>query len=452
MEAGFSSLIVMIACLVGLIVLIMKFKMHPFYALTLVAIGGAIGFGFPLSEVFPIVTKGFGGTIGNIGIVIVLGCAIGVILEDTGGALVLANTILKWVGKKRSKLAMSLTGYLVSIPVFSDSAIVIMSPVARALSARAGIPLIALLGSLNAGILATHTMVPPTPGPIAAAGTLGADLGLMIGLGLITSAVYTTAATMWCGSKRMLNKYPELGKMENVETALDEDFTLSSSDGRALPKATLTFGSILIPVLLICVNSFGSLFIDSESSILPYLNFIGHPIFALFIGVLIALFLDKDRLSLEQCNKWFSDSVEQSGFIIIATGGAGAFGAVLKASGVGTYLGDLIAQTSIPAVFVPFLVSVLLSVSNGSATVSLMTGAAIVLPLMPSLGLSPVIATLAIAAGSSFFYHANSSHFWVVLKANDNLPMKEGYDLVSIPSAIGSVSAMAVVWVLSMFF
>lgn len=452
MEAGLSSLIVMILCLIGLIVLIMRFKMHPFYALVLTAIVGAIGFGFPLDEVFPLVMNGFGGTIGNIGIVIVLGTAIGVILEDTGGALVLANTILKWVGRKRSKLAMALTGYLVAIPVFSDSAIVIMSPVARALSARAGIPLIALLGTLNAGILATHTMVPPTPGPIAAAGTLGADLGLMIGLGLVSSAAYTFAATMWCGSKRMLDKYPELGQMENVETALDDDYTLSSADGRDLPNALPAFGCIVVPVLLICLNSFGALFIDPESTVVPYLNFIGHPIFALFIGVLIALFLDKESLNLDQVNTWFGDSVERSGFIIIATGAAGAFGGVLKASGVGTYLGDLISQTAMPAVFVPFLVSVILSVSNGSATVSLMTGSAIILPLMPALGLSPVIAALSIAAGSSFFYHANSSHFWVVLKANGDLPMKEGYDLVSIPAAIGSVAAMAVVWMFSFIF
>lgn len=452
MEAGFGSLIVMLLCLIGLILLIMRFKMHPFYALVLIAILGALGFGFSLPEVFPLVMNGFGSTIGNIGIVIILGCAIGVILEDTGGALVLANTILKWVGRKNSKLAMAITGYLVSIPVFSDSAIVIMSPVARALSARGGVPLIALLGALNAGILATHTMVPPTPGPIAAAGTLGADLGLMIGLGLISSLAYTVVATWWCGRKAMLEKYPELGQVANVETALEGDFTLKSSNGKPLPNAGLAFGSILVPVLLICLNSFSVLLMDENASIIPLLNFIGHPIFALSIGVILALFLDRERLSLDTVNQWFTDSVEQSGFIIIATGAAGAFGGVLKASGVGTYLGNLIAQTALPPVFVPFLISVLLSVSNGSATVSLLTGSAIVLPLMPSLGLSPVIAALAIAAGSSFFYHANASHFWVVLKANDDLPMRQGYDLVSIPSALGSVAAMGVVWVMSLFF
>ena len=142
MEAGFSSLVVMIISIIVLVYTIMKLKIHPFYALVGIAILSAIAFGFPLLEVMPLIMNGFGSTIGSIGIVIILGCAIGIILEDTGGALVLANTILKWVGKKNSKLAMALTGYLVSIPVFSDSAIIIMSPVARALSARGGIPLI----------------------------------------------------------------------------------------------------------------------------------------------------------------------------------------------------------------------------------------------------------------------------------------------------------------------
>lgn len=456
MEAGFSSLIVMIVSIIALVVMIMKMKIHPFYSLIFVAVVAAIGFGFPIKDVFPTVTSGFGGTIGNIGIVIVLGCAIGVILEDTGGALVLADSILKLVGRKRSKLAMAMTGYLVSIPVFSDSAIVIMSPVARALSARGGIPLVALLGALNAGIMATHTMVPPTPGPIAAAGTLGADLGLMILLGLITSAAYTAAATLWCGSKYMINKYPDVATMANVEAAAGAEFAMGleggsvASKAKSTPSALFAFSSIVVPVLLICLNSFGSLFLDKTSPLLPYLAFIGHPIFALFIGVLLGFGVDKSRWSMEQCYKWLSDSVEKSGFIILATGAAGAFGAVLRASGVGTYLGNLIAETALPAIFIPFLISLLLSVANGSATVSLLTGSAIILPLMPSLGLSPVIAALAIAAGSSFFYHANASHFWVVLKSNGDLPMKQGYDLVSIPTAIGSLAAMAAVWILSL--
>lgn len=470
MTANFADLIVMIVSIVALVYMIMKLKIHPFFSLIIVAVVAALAFGFPIKDVFPTVMSGFGGTIGNIGIVIVLGCAIGVILEDTGGALVLANSILKLVGRQRGKLAMAITGYLVSIPVFSDSAIVIMSPVARALSARGAIPLVALLGALNAGIMATHTMVPPTPGPIAAAGTLGADLGFMILLGLISSAAYTWAGTAWCSSKYMLKKYPEVAVMANVEAVNDEEFAATGvtpspkSKGQKMvagtaelkvakktPSAGLAFAMIVVPVLLICLNSFAALWLPKGNALLPYLGFVGHPIFALFTGVMLGLFMDMDRLSWDQAYTWFSDSVEKSGFIVLATGAAGAFGQVLRASGVGTYLGNMIANTPLPAVFIPFLVSLLLSVANGSATVSLLTGSAIILPLMPSLGLSPVIAALAIAAGSSFFYHANASHFWVVLKSNGDLPMKQGFDLVSIPTALGSVAAMVVVWAMSLF-
>lgn len=448
MEADFGSLIVMLVSLFVLVISIIKFKVHPVFALIYVAIGSAIAFGIPLSNVMTTVTGGFGGTIGSIGIVIILGCTLGVILEETSGALVLANTILKIVGKKNSSLAMAISGYLVSIPVFSDSAIVILSPVARALSARGGVPLFGLLGALNAGILATHTMVPPTPGPLAAAGTLGADIGLVIALGLISAFAYTTAATIYCNSSWAKKKFPHVSEMNNVETVVGEDFTIQTD--KKLPNAALTFAVILVPVVLICLNSFANMALPKDTAMLPYLGLIGHPISALTIGVILALFLDTSIFSKEKLYQWFDKAVESSGFIILATGAAGAFGAVLKASGVGTYLGNLIASTPLPAVFVPFLVALLLSVSNGSATVSLLTGSAIILPLLPSLGIHPVIGTLAIAAGSSFFYHANASHFWVVTKTND-LTMKEGYALVSVGSAIGSVAAIIAVWIMSMF-
>ena len=448
MEAGLYSLYVMIISLVVLVVLIMKFKLHPVFALIIVAIASAVGFKFPVSEVVRTVTQGFGNTIGNIGIVIILGCTIGIILEDTGGALVLANTVLKWVGKKRANVAMALSGYLVSIPVFSDSAIVILSPVARSLSARSGVPLVVLLGALNAGIMATHTMVPPTPGPLAAAGTLGADLGVVIALGLVSAAAYTIAAGIWCNSQYVRRKFPAVSQVGNIDTAVGDDFEIKTD--KKLPGAFISFACILVPVVLICVNSFGKMMLHDKHDALPFLGFIGDPVIALFVGVFLCLFLDTGRFGKEQLFQWFDRAVESSGFIILATGAAGAFGAVLKASGVGTYLGNMIASTPLPAVFVPFLVSLLLSVSNGSATVSLLTGSAIILPLLPSLGLHPAIACLAIAAGSSFFYHANASHFWVVVRSN-NISMEEGYTLVSVGTAIGSVAAIMAVWAMSIF-
>ena len=447
MEADFSSLIVMIVSLFVLVFSIIVLKIHPVFALIVVGIGSAIAFGIPIADVVGIVTGGFGSTIGSIGIVIIMGCTIGAILEDTGGALVLANTILKLVGRKRSALAMAISGYIVSIPVFSDSAIVILSPVARSLSARAGVPLVVLAGALNAGIMATHTMVPPTPGPLAAAATLGADVGLVIALGLIPAAVYTWAATVWCQSRFVAGKYPEPAIMENIDAVLGDDLTIKTD--KKLPGVGLTFACILFPVFLICLNSFARITLPADHASLNYLGLIGHPVVALGIGVVLCLFLDTSRFSRAQLYKWFDVSVEGSGFIILATGAAGAYGQVLRASGVGTYLGNMIAATALPAVFVPFLVSVLLSVSNGSATVSLVTGSAIILPLVPSLGLHPVIAVLAIAAGSSFFYHANASHYCVVVRSN-KISEQAGFALCSFGTAIGSIAAIAAVWVLSL--
>ncbi len=445
MSTGPGSLVVLAICIVLLIVMICKWKIHPFFTLIIVAILGGLGFGLDPSKIMSTITSGFGSTIGSIGIVIVLGCTIGIILEETGGAFVLANTMLKLVGKKRAGLAMSLTGYLVSIPVFSDSAFVIMSPVARALSARSGIPLICLAGCLNAGILATHAMVPPTPGPIAAAGVFGADLGLVILVGLCAAIPYTLIGGLWANSKFLRNKYPYVAKMENVSEA--DDFNIK--DDKDLPSRATSFGCILVPVLLICLNSFAGLFLPADGIVMKWLSFIGAPVFALFVGLIIALNLDKSRLSRDQVYKWFSEGVEKSGFIVLATGAAGSFGSILRATDVGNYLGNMIAGTGLPSVFVPFIITALIMIAQGSATVSLMTGAAITAPMIGALGLHPAIATMAVAAGATFATHANCSHFWVVTKMCDDMPLDEGYWLVTIQTALGGLASILMVWLLS---
>jgi len=455
LDAGPMSVVVMIVSLIAIVLLITKGKTNPVYAMLLGAIGAGIAFGIPLQTVIPVVITGFGTTIGNIGIVILLGCTIGIILEQTGGALVIANTILKWVGKKNAALAMMLSGYLVSIPVFSDTAIVIMTPVARTVSAKSGTPRIAAFGALNAGIMATHTIVPPTPGPLAAAGTLGVDLGLMIALGLIVAMAYSVAALIYCTSKFCVGRFPDPAKSDAVDaTMVNDDLTIKSD--KPLPGAPLSFACLVVPIGLICLNSFGRLPIVAGGSahalygILPLMAFIGHPVMALGIGVVMCFFLAAKELSREQISKWFSKSVDTSAFIILATGTAGSYGFVLRASGIGEFMGASIAATAMPVVLIPFFVTLLLVLSNGSATVSLITGSMIMLPFMPYLGLHPVIVALALTAGASFFYHVNASHFWVVVRS-DNLTMREGFFNVSGGTAVGSIAAMVCVFVLSLF-
>ena len=449
LEAGMGSVIVMLISLIIIVLIITKGKINPVYAMLVGAIGAGIAFGIPLEDVVPVVISGFGTTIGNIGIVILLGCTIGIILEQTGGALVLANTILKAVGRKRADFAMMLSGYLVSIPVFSDTAIVIMAPVARTVSARSGKPLIACLGALNAGIMATHTIVPPTPGPLAAAGTLGVDLGLMIGLGLVVAFAYSLAGWLWCSSKICTSRFPNPAVVEGIEE-LKDDGDMSIKSDKPLPGAGISFACLLVPILLICANSFGRLAIEPGAAILPIMDFIGHPVIALSIGVLLCFLLDKKSLSREQIGAWFSKSVDSSAFIILATGTAGSYGFILRVSGVGEFMGHAIAGTALPVIFIPFFVTLLLVLSNGSATVSLVTGSAIMFPLLPYLGLHPALVAMALTAGASFFYHVNASHYWVVVRSA-NLTMREGFFNVSGGTGIGSLAAMVVVFLMYLF-
>ena len=446
--AGPGSVVVMIISLILIIFIIVKLKVNPVYAMLLGAIGAGIAFGIPLVDVVPVVMHGFGTTIGNIGIVILLGTTIGIILAQTGGALVIANTILRAVGRRNAPLAMGLSGYLISIPVFSDTAIVIMSPVAQTVSARSGKSLIACLGALNAGIMATHTITPPTPGPLAAAGTLGVDLGLMFALGAIVALAYTLAGLAWVTSKPCVSRFPEPAKVEGIEELIDEkDYTIKSS--KPLPNAPLTFACLLLPIALICINSFGTLALEPGNPMIPFLNFIGHPVMALGIGVVMCFFLDLSSLSKEVIGGWFEKSVGTSAFIILATGTAGSYGFILRASGVGEFMGNAIAGTALPVVFIPFFVTLLLVLSNGSATVSLITGSAIMYPLLPFLGLHPVVVALALTAGASFAYHVNASHYWVVVRSA-NLTMREGFFNVTGGTAIGSLAAMVVVFIMSL--
>ena len=489
LQAGMGSVFIMIVSLVIVVLMITWLKINPVYSMLVGAIGAGIAFGLPLSNVIlrPAITEvvghlpdgtevigtipavvqhgviqtvvqGFGATIGNIGIVILLGCTIGVILDQTGGALVLANSMLRLVGPRNASLAMMFSGYLVSIPVFSDTAIVIMAPVARTVSARSGAPLIACLGALNAGIMATHTIVPPTPGPLAAAGTLGVDLGRMIILGLLVALAYSVVAWIWCATF-CAKKFPRAEVMEGIEP-LPKGKKLTAEDlmiktDRRLPSTFMAYASLLVPILLICLNSFGTISIGGRPPLIPahwhaFSGFIGHPIVALGIGVLVAFGLDPSALSKEQIGKWFNKSVDTSAFIILATGTAGSYGFILRVSGVGEFMGHGIANTGLPVVFIPFFVTLLLVLSNGSATVSLITGSAIMYPLLPFLGLPPVIVALALTAGASFFYHVNASHYWVVVRSA-NLSMKEGFFNVSGGTAIGSIGAMICVFILSLF-
>ncbi|MDR1587658.1 MAG: GntP family permease [Treponema sp.] len=438
--------ILLILSVVLLLILISKVRLHAFLALLLVSLLLGIFAGLPLTEVANQVAAGFGGTMQNIGIVIICGVIIGQILEATGGAQKIAASILKLVGIKRATLATAITGGVVSIPTFCDSGFVILNPVIKALSRTGNIPYMCLVTALMAGLLTTHSLVPPTPGPIAAAGILGADVGTVMLYGLIISVPVIVGTYFWCNSKFIRNKFPELAQIDVEADAENEKF--KEIVARA-PSTFMSYLPIVIPIILIVVRSFVTLYAKSQAEALWYsiVNFIGTPYIALLIGAFVA-FLLPAKITEEVSDGWITTAIKNSAEILLITGIAGCFGRILQSIGVGKILADGIAGLHLPSVVLPFLISAIVLIAQGSATVALTTTAAIVLPLIGSLNISPELAVIAIAGGSFTGVFPQGSYFWCVTKLA-GYDIKKGYVAVTATTFVMGVIAFVAILIMS---
>ncbi len=440
---------------VFVIVATARFRAHPFLVLLVAAYLVGLAAGLPGIAVVAAITEGFGGTIGYIGIVIASGTIIGALLEKTGGAALMARSVLHWIGKARSLLAMSITGLFVSIPVFCDSGFVVLAPLNRSLAKQSGTSLASFTVALSMGLYTGHVFIPPTPGPLAAAGELGADIGLVMLLGFAVS-VPVIAAT-WFFAQVAGRRIVIEGEGDPEQTVEAPGSALPADDTSGdiqLRSAWLAFLPILLPVLLIAAQSVASLpgrpF--GEGALFALLRFIGNPNSALLLGVVAAcaaVWRSGGRVRME----WISESLKTGGLIILITGAGGAFGKVLQATPIGEYLGDLLGSIGLGAfsMLVPFLLAASLKTALGSSTVAIITSAAIVFPLLPALGLAssfgPVLTTLAIGAGSMTVSHANDSYFWVVSQFS-GMAVSQAYKLHTIGSAVAGVTGIAVVLLL----
>lgn len=422
-------------------------KLHPFVALLLAAFGYGVFTGMPVDELLVSINEGFGDTIAYIGIVIVAGSIIGTFLKRSGAAAHLAASVLRLAGPKRIPMTMGLVGYVVSMPVFCDAAYVLLSPINRALSIRAGVSAAGGAVALSLGLYATHTMVPPTPGPVAAAGILGADLGLVIVWGMVVSLIALGAGLLF--AVRYAAKF-EFAAAPNatVETAPEV-----SSEGHSTLAALLP---IFVPILLIVGRSVAQLPTSPLGTGVAanFFNVTGQPAVALSIGALLALFLPRsfERSMLSE-RGWFGEAIVNSALIILITGAGGAFGRVLQASGIADVVGSGASQIEM-GLILPFILAAAIKTAQGSSTVAIVTTAGIVAPLLASLGLdsevAKALAVVAIGAGSMVVSHANDSYFWVVTQFS-GMSVKQGYQLQSLGTLIqGAVAAIAVV-VLGMF-
>ena len=435
---------VIILAVVAMVIAISKFNVHPFIVLVVVAVAVGLVCGLDTVTVVDTVKTGFGDILASIGIVILCGTIIGTILEKTGAALTMANTILKVVGKKRSVITMGAMGYVTGIPVFCDSGFVVLSPISRALAAQSNTSLAVMATALSGGLYATHCLVPPTPGPIAMAGTLEADLGLTILVGLLLSIPAVAVVILYASKISSKIDIPA-----NPEYTIEE---LTAKYGK-LPGALHSFSPILLPIVLIGISSVASLpaLPFGDGAVYAFLNFIGNPVIALMLGVFLSLTLIP---ASERGNtlKWVTQGVTDSAAILAITGAGGSFGAILKLLPIADATQGLLATGL--GVLVPFTIAMILKLAMGASTVAMITTASMVAPMLENMGLtSPlgrVFVVMAIGAGSMVASHANDSYFWVVSQFSD-MKTGEAYRCQTGMTAVMGVTVVAILYVLSLF-
>ena len=395
----------------------------------------------PYADIVISINDGFGNTLGKIGLIIFLGVIIGAFLENTGGAYSIAEKVLKLIGSKRVPSAMGIIGYIVSIPVFADSGFLLLHPLNKGLSKKAKISLAGTAVALGLGLLASHTLVPPTPGPIAAAGILGADLGLVIALGFPISFVALLAAILYAkkyASRTYIN--PDLNNGNEKQ---------NTRNTNEYPGAFTSSIPILVPIILIVLKSVLSPERTGwNHTIIQIIQFIGEPVIALLIGVFLCLLLpkklDRDMLS---SSGWVGKAIKDAASIVLITGAGGIFGAILQNSGIAEVLGGMLTEYNL-GIFLPFMLAAALKTAQGSSTVALITAASIILPMMNTLGfdteLDKALVVVALGAGSSVVSHANDSFFWVVTQMS-GMDVKTGYRLFSTGTLVlGGTAAICV--------
>ncbi|WP_152978584.1 GntP family permease [Psychrobacter piscatorii] len=433
-----------------------KLKWHPFLVLILSAFLVALFYQVPLNTVAKTISDGFGGILGYIGLVIVFGTIIGLILEKTGAAIVMAESVINVLGPRFPTLTMSIVGAVVSVPVFCDSGYIILNSLKESLAERLHVSSVAMSIALATGLYATHTFVPPTPGPIAAAGNLGleSNLGLVIMVGVVVTAVAVLAGWWW--SNRFLNATPDNINATDAQAATLPEGIKTRDDYSKLPSATMAFLPIIVPIILICLSSvanfpsapFGS------GTLAEILIFIGNPLTALLIGLFLSFFL----INSEQKTQQISDSISQglvvAAPILLITGAGGAFGAMLKVTPIGDYLGSTLSALGL-GIFMPFIVSAALKTAQGSTTVALVTTSAMVAPLLNQIGLDSelgrVFCVMAIGAGAMTISHANDSFFWIVSQFS-RMSVAQAYKAHSMATGIQGVTSIVFIWLLTLVF
>ncbi|MEO0723016.1 MAG: gluconate:H+ symporter [Bacteroidota bacterium] len=396
-----------------LLFLVLRLKLNAFLALLVASIGFGFSVGLPLQEILSNITSGMGNTLGFVATIVGLGAILGGVLEHSGGSQALAQYLLQKLGEQRASLAFVLTGFLVAIPVFFDVAFVLLVPLVYALGRRTGKSLLFFGIPLLAGLATTHAFIPPTPGPIAVADILKAELGWVIMLGFVVGIPTVSVAGLWWGKR--------VGKLYHLEAPpLDANAAKSEQE---LPPIRLILILILLPILLILVNTLTNMLVKAEvweaSTWTDAALFVGHPYVALLLSCLLALYYlgTKRGLDSSQLQSLATKALAPAGAIILITGAGGVYKQMLVQSGAGEALAEVFLQFQLLPPLMAFTLAALIRILQGSATVAMITAAGLLAPALPELALTApqtALLVLSIAAGASTLSHVNDSGFWLV--------------------------------------
>lgn len=455
--SGIALILTFVVAIIIMIYMIAKLKVHPFLALMSISLALALLAGLPLAKIPSIVGEGFSNTFKSIGIVIIFGAIIGTILEKTGAALKLADMVVKVVGQKRPELAMLIMGWVVGIPVFCDSGFVVLNPIREAIRKKILANPVGMAVALSSGLYAAHVFIPPTPGPIAAAGAVGLshNLLLVIGMGVVVSIPVLIASYFFA-------KY--IGKQVSVSEEAEADKIISQSyedllkHYGKLPSGFLSLAPIFVPIILMALGSIAKI-AGVSGDFGTFLQFVGNPIIALAVGVVFAIFLLASSGKMAEFDSLTNDTLKLVGPILFITAAGGVLGNVITQAGFVDYIKQNAHIISTAGIFFPFLISAILKTAQGSSTVAIITTASIMGmfnaqdSLMNALGLTSEMAAaltvMAIAAGSMCVSHANDSYYWVVTNFTKLTP-QQGYRTQTTLTFIMGMVGILTVYLLSL--
>ncbi|MCI6918328.1 GntP family permease [bacterium] len=474
--SGIALIIIFAAAIAIMVVAISKWHLHPFIAILLTALIFGIVSGIPLPQMTTLIGSGFSKIFAGIGLVIIFGTLMGTILEQSGAALKIADCIIKLLGKRHPVLSMALMGWVVSIPVFCDSGFVVLNPIREALVKKTHSSPVAMTVALSGGLYLSHVFIPPTPGPLAAAETLGlsGNLLLVMGMGLLcsifpmfllilfsnyigrriscsadasTNTASSSSTTSACTTDASTGT-PSASSTDADRIAAEYNAIIEKS-GR-LPSTALSFAPIIVPIILMSLASIlqGA---EMQQQLKDVVIFLSNPTIALAIGLLFATFLLKRGSGFEEM---VENSLKRSGPILFITAAGSVLGNIVAGSPLVGFITDNAQVLNGLGLLFPFLVAAMLKSSMGSSSVAIITAAGIVAPFAEAMGLaSPIGLTLicmAVGAGSMTVSHSNDSYFWVVTKFG-RMDIKSGYKTQTLATLILGLGALAELYIISLF-